>query len=101
MGSVQINLFLEGIVRNPNFPNVHDNKPPALEGKSTSKIVSENLAALHAARQAFIESESSEKIRRALRYQTRSHGDVAYFTGDDVYYKRGVVMTAGKVQERS
>ena len=43
---------------------------------------------MHAARQAFIQSESSDKIRRALQYQARTSGDVPYFTGDIVYYKR-------------
>ena len=43
---------------------------------------------LLAARQAFIKSESAEKLRRALRHQTRTYSDVKYFTGDIVYYKR-------------
>ena len=43
---------------NPNFSNAMNNVPPALEGKTTSQIVAENLNAMHAARQAFIQSES-------------------------------------------
>ena len=43
---------------------------------------------MHAARQAFIKSESAEKLRRALCYHTRTSSDVKYFTGDNVYYKR-------------
>ena len=74
--------------RNPNFPSTIDNRPPALEGKTTSEIVAENLNAMHTARKAFIESESSEKLRRALRHQTRTSTDTRYITGDVVYYKR-------------
>ena len=74
--------------KNPNFLAVEGNKPPALEGKTTSEIVACNLNAMHAARQAFIKSESAEKLRRALCHQTRTYSDVKYFTGDIVYYKR-------------
>ena len=71
-----------------NFPAVVSNKPPAVEGKTTSEIVACNLNVMHAARQAFIKSESAEKLRRALCHQTRTYSDVKYFTGDIVYYKR-------------
>ena len=54
-----------------------NNAPPALEGKTTSQIVAENLNAMNAARQAFIQSESAEKLQRALKG-----------IGDAVYYKR-------------
>ena len=74
--------------KNPNYPSVCDNKIPALEGKTSSKVVAENLNAMHAARQGFIKSESSDKIRRALKHQTRTHSDVHYSNGDLVYYKR-------------
>ena len=74
--------------RNPNFPSVIDDKLPALEGKTQSEVVGENLNAMHSARKAFIAAEASEKIRRALRHNVRTTGDVKYFTGDLVFYKR-------------
>ena len=74
--------------KDPNFHTVVRNKPPALLGKMTSEIVACNLNAMHPARQAFIKSESAEKLRRALHHQTRICNDVKYFTGDIVYYKR-------------
>ena len=76
--------------RNPNFPSNLINKPPALEGETTSETVANNLNMMHSARQAFIESESAEKIRRALRHQTRSSGDTKFCTGDIVFYKRNL-----------
>ena len=73
---------------NPNYPTALNSKLPALEGKSSSEIVASNINAMHAARQAFIQSESSDRIRRALEYQTRTSVDVRCLTGDIVYYKR-------------
>lgn len=74
--------------RNPNFPSVMHDQLPALEGKTTSEVVSDNLNAMHSARKAFIASEASEKIRRALRHNVGKSVDMKYVTGDSVYYKR-------------
>ena len=69
---------------NPRLPNILSNRPPALEGLSESKIVASNLGSMH---EAFTESESSEKISRALRHNLRSYRDDIFTTGN-VYYKR-------------
>ena len=61
---------------------------PALGGVTCSKIVAENLSAMDDVRQAFIKSESDEKLRRALRHQFRASSEVKYITGDKTYYKR-------------
>ena len=74
--------------RNPPLPNVIDNKLPALEGTTSSKIVAENLTAMHKAREEFIKCESNNKIRKALRSQIRTCNDDFYNIGDKVYYKR-------------
>lgn len=74
--------------KNPNIPCILTNKPPAMESKTTSQVVAKNLNAMHAARRAYIENESSEKIRRALRHQIRPSGNVKYMNGDKVYYRR-------------
>ena len=71
-----------------NFPNVEFNKLPALEGVACSKIVAENLSAMHDARQAFIKSESDEKFRQTLRHQVRTSSEVNHVTGDKAYYKK-------------
>ena len=73
--------------RNPNLPSVLNDKPPALEGTTRSKVVGEHISSLHAARKAFMENECSERIRRALRKQVRPILD-NYITGDKVFYKR-------------
>ena len=54
--------------RSPNLPNILEDKPPALEGTTSSEIVVKEITALHA------ESESSEQIRRALRKNIRPSG---------------------------
>lgn len=73
--------------RNPNLPSVLTDKLPALEGTTMSEIVGKHIEALHSARTAFTRSECSERIRRALRKNTRPSG-ISYQTGDKVYYKR-------------
>ena len=75
--------------KNPNVPLVTTDKLPALEGVTTSETVAEHVTALHAARRAFIESESDERIRRALRNRIKSV-ERAYKQGDKVYYKREI-----------
>ena len=74
--------------RNPNLPSVLIDKLPALEGTTMSDTVGKHIAALHASKTAFTQSECSERIRRALRKQTRSNGDQRYYTGDKVFYRR-------------
>ena len=85
MASPQVNLFLG---KNPNFSNVCDDLMPALENKTTSGIVAKNLNELHQAKQNCIKSESSFKIKQALKHQVRTYGNVIHNTGRLVYYKR-------------
>ena len=73
---------------NPSFPNVLDCSPPALEGRSNSQIIADNLNAMHIARKEFLRSESDEKIRRALLHQIRSDDVQSLSCGDAVYFKR-------------
>ena len=72
---------------NPNLPSVLVDKPPALEGTTISKMFASHLNTLHSARRAFMQAESSERIRRALRHQIRSLGD-KFQTGEKVYFKK-------------
>ena len=74
--------------KNPNIPTVMNSHLPALEGISGSRLIADHLNAQHAARQQMIKMESSEKLRRALRAQTRTHSNVTYINGDNVFYKR-------------
>ena len=72
---------------NPNLPNTFTDKPPALENTTVSKNFAKHLNALHSGRRAFIQAESSERIRRALRHKIRASGEF-FQQGDHVYYKR-------------
>ena len=74
--------------RNPNFPSNLINKPPALEEATHSNLVLNHLNAMHEARKAYIEAESNEKLRRALKAKTRVTSGIIYDLGDLVYYKR-------------
>ena len=73
--------------KNPNLPNITGDQLPALEGRTTSEILAMHINGLHAARRAFIASETDERIRRALRCKIRS-SDEKFGHGDRVYYKR-------------
>ena len=73
--------------RNPKLPSVLNDRLPALEGVTESKLVSDIINALHIARQEAIKAESSEKLRRALRSKIRTHNNIKYFQGEEVFYK--------------
>jgi hypothetical protein len=73
--------------KNPNSPNIITDKPPALQGTTTSEVLAKHLNALHASRRAFIQSESDERIRRALRGKVRA-SEQRFTNGELVYYKR-------------
>ena len=73
--------------RNPRIPGVMNDFLPALEGTTISETLGQHLNAMHAARKGFIQAESSEKIRRALRHQIRPSGR-NFTQGELVYFKR-------------
>ena len=73
--------------RQPNLPNIIDEPPNALEEKSRSQSLEENLEAMHACRAAFIKSMNCAKLKQALRSKIRT-SDYRYQQGDWVYYKR-------------
>ena len=73
---------------NPKLPNVLIDKPPALCARTSEDIITENLKGMQAARKAFIEAESSEKIKRALSHNIRPGSHNKFYVGDLVYYKR-------------
>ena len=54
----------------------------------TTKIITDNLAALHTAREASVSCEHSEKIWCALSNNTKTSPDTKYVSGDCVYSKR-------------
>lgn len=72
---------------NPNLPNVYINNPPALE-TSSSEIVRKNLNAMHLSRQAFLKTESGERLARALKHNIRLSDSMEVQCGDEVFYKR-------------
>ena len=63
-------------------------KPSALTGTTTGETLEKHLLnALHAARKSVIETESNERIRRALHHKVRSC-ETVFNHGDSVFYKR-------------
>ena len=74
--------------QNPKLPSIFNGKPPAFTPSDTNQVLNDNLIALHEAKEAFISSENSEKIRSALSTNIRTSGDAKFITGNKVYYKR-------------
>ena len=74
--------------QNFKLPSTFTEKPPALIQHDTSTILTENLTAWHKERQAFISTESSQRIRRALNNNVWTSGDTKYITEDSVYFKK-------------
>ena len=50
---------------NPNFPALIDSSVATTEEATSSKLIADHLNAMHAARNSFVENESSDKLRRA------------------------------------
>ena len=73
--------------RNIRLPNILNDPPPTYEIKTMSKALADNLAAIHATREAHMKAESCEKLKRALKSKVRTF-DHTYHHGDYVYYKR-------------
>ena len=71
-----------------HYPSILLDKAPALEGKTSSESIANHLNAMHAARQAFIESEANKKLRRAIKAKTRVSAAIVYQRGDLIYFKR-------------
>ena len=72
----------------PKSPRDKEDQPPALTSKLRNKIIAKNLQALHQAREAYVSSENSEMIRRAISYNICTSHDIKYLTIDHVYFKR-------------
>merc|ERR1712072_1289182 len=60
--------------KNPTIPVLQNAKPPAFHPEASSEIIRKNLNALRKAREAFISSENSERLKRALRHNIRTSG---------------------------
>ena len=73
---------------NPILPTNFNSNPPALTSDHTNNIISENLKCMNSARKHFLESESSERIRRALASKIRTSKENRYKVGDMVYFRR-------------
>ena len=74
--------------KNPTLPTAFENLPPANSPVDHSKILKENLDALHSARETFVKLKNSERLKRALSHNVRTSNDAKFTTGDVVYYKR-------------
>ena len=73
--------------RNPKLPNIIDSPPPAREVKVQSKALLDMLNIMHKSREAFMRSESCEKLKKALNSKMRT-AERLYRHNEWVYYRR-------------
>ena len=73
---------------NINLPSVLTDALPALETTTSSDIIRKKMETKRKARESYIQAESSECIRRALRHNVRTYADERYCNNDKVYYRR-------------
>ena len=85
MALAQSNLYFG---KSANLPSNLVNWPTAIEDVSHADILAKHVNALHAARKAFMEAESSDTLCRALKTKNREITGIEYEIGDMVYYKR-------------
>ena len=57
---------------NINLPSVLTNALPALGNSTPSDIIRKNTEAMRKARESYIQAESSERTKRALRHNVRT-----------------------------
>ena len=74
--------------KNPNLPSNLINLPSAMENVSKTDIIVKHLNALDAARKAFFEAESNEKLCCPLKVKNRITTGITYKIGDIVFCKR-------------
>ena len=74
--------------QNPAVPTAINSNLPALESEFSSDVVTQNLLKMKTAREAFIQAESAERVKRALRHNIRPYSGQRFYTGDLVLYKR-------------
>ena len=84
-GGFSLNQLVFG--HNINLPSVLTDDLPALETSTSNDIIRKNMEAMWKARESYIQVESSECIRRALRHNVRTYANERYCNGDKVYYR--------------
>ena len=70
--------FQLALGQNPKLSSMINDKPPAYTPQSSIKILMDNLNAIHKAQEAFIMSENSERISRALSHNIRTNNDTKF-----------------------
>lgn len=74
--------------KNPNLPNVLENKPLVLENVTINELVANKLNAVHAARKGFVETEASQNLARAILRKVRLSTILSFQLEDKLYFRR-------------
>ena len=91
--------------KNPRLPNILSDGPPAWEDKPVSETLAKHLNALKTTREEFVRSETSSRIKKALKSKVNTNvldlkpGDMVYFKRDKEEFRgpAKVIVQDGKV----
>ena len=75
--------------KNPNIGGLTKEDPVLLD-KTTSQVVGDILNSIQKAREAFIEADNSNKLKRALKSKCENSICKHYKTEDDILYRRSI-----------
>ena len=66
---------------NLKLPQHLNSSLPVLKGKTSKQALADNLNTRYPERNAFVNSKSSERVRKALHYQIRTLADTHFCNG--------------------
>ena len=75
--------------KNPNIGGVTSDEPVLLD-KTTSQVVGDIINSIQKAREAFIKTDNSNKLKRALKAKVENSPCENFKTGDSIVYRRSI-----------
>ena len=75
------------IGQNLKLPSTFHNSLPTLEGCTTSSIIAQNLNDITTSHKTFVHTETSAKVKKALKHPVRQYCVVVFKHDDNVFYK--------------
>ena len=72
---------------NPRIPGIHNGNLTGLNDKFISSDVKTHLRRIHLAREAFLQADSDDRLKRALQSRIPRNHDHFYYVGDSVFFK--------------
>ena len=85
--------------RNPKITSTLTENPPALDGAAINHLFAKHIHAIHSARSAFIDAESSKKVDGL--YKQNLELGLYVLSRETKFFTREMIQNARRVQELS